>query len=305
MDRGRKPSVLITGCTPGGIGHALALEFHARGTAHIVLPVSAPRLTVIQSLEANGLTVLPLDVTSQESVASCRAKVGDITNGKLDILVNNAGRPCVMPALDNDLDDARATYETNVFGPMRMVQSFIDLLIPARGLILNIASGSAELPYLFSSVYSATKAALLQYSRVLRMELKPFNVRVTTCMAGTVRSNFTGGPQRPLPSKSLYQPVADFYSRRLAFSQNNRTMPHDVFAKKVVSQALLGEGWLGGWIGGTPDYLWVGGFSTLVFFSTWMPRWIAEGLTAVYFQMRAMGKRIQAARQKNREIKKL
>ncbi|RDA86855.1 hypothetical protein CP532_1384 [Ophiocordyceps camponoti-leonardi (nom. inval.)] len=301
MDRGRKPSVLITGCTPGGIGHALALEFHARG-CHVI--ATARRLEVLQSLGAKGLTVLPLDVTSQASVASCRTRVGEITSGKLDILVNNAGRPCVMPALDNDLDDARATYETNVFGPMRMVQSFIDLLIPARGLILNIASGSAELPYLFSSVYSATKAALLQYSRVLRMELKPFNVRVTTCMAGTVRSNFASGPKSSLPSKSLYQPVADLYNKRLTFSQTARTMPHDVFAKKVVSQALLGEGWLGGWIGGTPDYLWAGGFSTLVFIATWMPRWMSEGITAIYFRMRAMSKKIQAARQKNGELKK-
>ncbi|RDA90289.1 hypothetical protein CP533_1495 [Ophiocordyceps camponoti-saundersi (nom. inval.)] len=295
MDRNRKPSVLITGCTPGGIGHALALEFHARG-CHVI--ATARRPEVIESLEAKGLTVLPLDVTSQESVASCRVKVGNIAEGKLDILINNAGRPHVMPALDDDLEDARATYETNVFGPMRMVQSFIDLLIPTRGLIINVASGSAELPYLFSSVYSATKAALLQYSRVLRMELKPFNVRVMTLMAGTVRSNFASGPQRTLPSNSLYQPVADFYNRRINFSQTTSTMPHDVFAKKVASQALLGQGRLGGWIRGTPDYLWVGGLSTLVFFSTWMPRWMSEGLTAVYFQMRAMGKKIQAARQK-------
>ncbi|KAM4063046.1 short chain dehydrogenase [Hirsutella rhossiliensis] len=290
-----KKTVLITGCTPGGIGHALALEFHRRG-CHVI--ATARRLEVIKGLEAQGLSILALDVTSKESVASCKAAVTKLTGGQLDILVNNAGRPHVIPALDVDLDDARATYETNVFGPMRMIQSFIDLLIPARGLIVNISSASSEIPYLFSSVYSATKAALAQYSRVLRMELKPFNVRVMTCMAGTVRSNFASGPGRTLPSNSLYQPVVDFYERRLTFSQTTSTMPHDVFAKKLVSQALLGEGWLGGWVGRSPDYIWAGGMSTVVFLGTLLPRWMSEGLTAGYFQMRRMGDKIKAARQK-------
>ncbi|PHH86719.1 hypothetical protein CDD83_9853 [Cordyceps sp. RAO-2017] len=153
MDPVRKPSVLITGCTPGGIGHALALEFHARG-CHVI--ATARRLEVIQELEGKGLTIIPLDVTSKESVASCRAKVGELTNGRLDILVNNAGRPHVFPALDNDIEDARLTYETNVLGPMLMVQSFIDLLIPARGLIINVSSASSEVPYLFNPLVSAS-----------------------------------------------------------------------------------------------------------------------------------------------------
>ncbi|KJZ76222.1 hypothetical protein HIM_04304 [Hirsutella minnesotensis 3608] len=295
MAPSQRTSVLITGCTPGGIGHALALEFHKRG-CHVI--ATARRLDVLKDLEAQGLTILALDVTSQESVDACKDAVTQLTDGRLDILINNAGRPHVIPALDVDIDDARETYETNVIGPMRMVQSMVGLLIPVRGLVINVASASCELPYLFSAVYSATKAALMQYSRVLRMELRPFGVRVMTCMAGTVRSNFASKPERALPAASLYQPVADFYERRLIFSQTTATMPNSVFAEKLVSQALRGEGWLGGWIGGTPDYLWVGGMSTLVFCGTFLPRWLLEGITAVYFQMPQMGSRIGAARQK-------
>lgn len=213
-------------------------------------------------------------------------------------MATSSGRSHVIPAMDVDIDDARATYETNVLGPMLVIQSFIDYLIPARGLIINISSASSEIPYLFSSVYSATKAALMQYSRVLRMELKPFNVRVMTSMTGTVRSNFASGTGRILPSNSLYQPVADFYQRRLTFSQKTATMPHEVFARKLVSEALKGEGWLGGWIGGTPDYFWAGGMSTIVFLATLMPRWLSESLTSAYFQLPIMGKIIRAARRK-------
>jgi 1-acylglycerone phosphate reductase len=282
-----KTSVLITGCTPGGIGHALALEFHSRGCQVIA---TARRVEVLEDLAAAGLVTLPLDVTSKDSIARCKTEVERITDGRLDILVNNAGRPHVIPALDFDLDDARQTYDTNVFGPMLMVQAFIGLLKEARGLVVMVSSASTELPYLFSGVYSASKNALNQYSRILRMELRPLHVRVMVSMTGTVRSNIAGKPERDLPAGSYYRPVDDLFQKRLLFSQENGTMGHDVFARKLVAQALRGEGWFG-----APDWFWGGGMSSLVWFSTLLPRWMTEGLCALYFGIPTMSRRIAEA----------
>jgi 1-acylglycerone phosphate reductase len=183
---------------------------------------------------------------------------------------------------------------------MLMVQAFISLLIPARGLIINISSASTEIPYLFSGVYSATKGALNTYSRVLRMELEPFNVRVMVSMTGTVRSNFASRPERTLSSDSLYQPVEDMYIKRLGFSQKTDTMPTETFAVGLVNAALKGEGWFGRWIGGTPDWYWGGGMTKLVWLGTLMPRWLSEKLTAMFFEMSTMVRRIQEAGQKKR-----
>ncbi|KAL6863654.1 hypothetical protein J3F83DRAFT_745174 [Trichoderma novae-zelandiae] len=290
-----RKSVLITGCTPGGIGHALALEFHRRG-CHVI--ATARNVDVLKDLAAMGMSAVQLDVTNQDSINACRDEVAIITGGKLDILVNNAGRTHTIPALDIEIDDVRQTYETNVFGPMFTVKAFAELLIAARGLVVNVSSVSSVSAYIFGSVYASTKGAINSYSRVLRLELKPFSVRVMVAMAGTVRSQIASHPHRSLPSTSLYMPVNDYFQRRLVFSQNNATVPTEVFARKLVAAALRGEGYLGGLIGGTPDWFWAGGFATRVRLLSLLPAWVAEGAIAIYFGVSGLKQRLTEARQK-------
>ncbi|KAH7129885.1 hypothetical protein B0J13DRAFT_133032 [Dactylonectria estremocensis] len=287
-----KTFVLITGCSPGGIGHALALEFQRRG-CHVIATVR--NTSLIADMEAPGVSVLELDVTKPASIEECREKVSAITGGRLDILVNNAGRTHTIPALDMDLDDVRATYEVNVFGPMSMAKSFAPLLIPARGLIINISSTSSVIPYLFGALYSSTKGAINTYSRALRMELRPFGVRVMVAMTGTVRSNIASRTHRTLPADSLYMPVNDMFERRLTFSQNASPMDAEGYARRLVTQALKGEGWLGGWVGASPDWFWEGGMARLVWSITLLPRWMSEKVISIFFNMGTMTSRLQAA----------
>lgn len=197
-----------------------------------------------------------------------------------------------------ELDDVRATYEVNVFGPMSMTQAFAPLLIEARGLIINISSISSVVPYLFGAIYSSTKGAINTYSRVVRMELKPFGVRVMVAMTGTVRSNVANRTHRSLPADSLYQPVKDVFTDRLVFSQTQKTMPTEAYTEKIVAQALKGEGYLGGWIGGTPDWYWAGGMSQLTWGLSCLPRWMSESVVSIFFNMGSIAKRLQAGRAK-------
>lgn len=83
-----KKSVLITGCSKGGIGDALAQEFYNKGLGVFA---TARDLTKIEHLKVMGLEVLQLDVTSQESIRQAVEEVQKATGGKLDFLVNNAG----------------------------------------------------------------------------------------------------------------------------------------------------------------------------------------------------------------------
>lgn len=181
---------------------------------------------------------------------------------------------------------------------MLINQSFISLLIPARGLIINNSSASTEMPSLFSSVYSSSKAALNAYSTVLRMELRPFNVRVMVSMTGTVRSNMPSKVEQSLPATSLYAAVNDMYQSRVTWSQRAGTMSAEDFAKGLVTEALKGEGWFGGWIGGTPDWYWRGGMTGFIWWLTLFPRWFSEGVVTSYFGMGKMSSRIREARQK-------
>ncbi|KAK4210485.1 acylglycerone-phosphate reductase [Rhypophila decipiens] len=274
---GPKPgqkTCLITGCTPGGIGHALALEFNRQGV-HVI--ATARNTAVLAELEPLGMSIVALDVTKAESIKTCHEEVAKINGGKLDFLVNNAGRTHTHPATDIDMDDVRETFETNVFGVMAMCQAFVDQLIAAKGLIINIASLAAVTPYAFGSVYSATKAAVVGYSRTMRLELKPFGVRVMVAMTGTVRSQIASKTHRTLPPNSIYQRVKDVFEKRLVFSQNNGTVDTGTYARQLVSSALKYESpsILRAWFG-RPDWFWAGGWASLVWTGTWFGEWLLD-----------------------------
>ncbi|KAK0662133.1 hypothetical protein QBC41DRAFT_260520 [Cercophora samala] len=267
-------TVLITGCTPGGIGHALCLEFHSKGL-HVIATARNPN--VLADLGAMGMSTLALDVTKSDSIKVCHDQVSALTGGKLDILVNNAGRTHTHPATDIDIDDVRETFETNVFGVMAMCAAFSDLLINSKGLIINIASLAAITPYVFGSVYCASKGAVVSYSRTLRLELKPFGVRVMVAMTGTVRSQIASKTHRTLPEGSIYQIVKEIFEKRLTFSQNNATVKTEDFAKRLVANALKPE-WpliLRSWFG-RADWFWAGGWSKGVWASTFFGEWILD-----------------------------
>ncbi len=81
-------SVLITGCSAGGIGDELAQSFHRRG---LRVFATARNLSKIQHLKEMGMDVIELDVTDAGSRKNAVERVKAATGGSLDILINNAG----------------------------------------------------------------------------------------------------------------------------------------------------------------------------------------------------------------------
>jgi 1-acylglycerone phosphate reductase len=155
---------------------------------------------------------------------------------------------------------------------MALTQTFIPLLIPAQGLILNIGSVAAIAPYVFGAVYNASKAALHAYSRTLRLELEPFGVRVLVVVTGGVKSRIAR-TSRVLPEGSLYLEVNEHYQHRLTHSQEGAMDAH-VYAKGVVDAALAGK---------TPRTLWRGNKAWLVWFvrqwlGSWAFDWVLPGM---------------------------
>ena len=228
-----KKTALITGCSPGGIGHALAIQFNSKGL-HVF--ATARNVKAVADLKDLGIEVLQLEVTSPEDVAGVERYISNRTNGSLDYLVNNAGRNYTVPALDVDLTEVQATFETNVFAVMRMCQTFAPLLIQSKGTIVQIGSLAGEMPYVFGSAYNASKAALHAYSDTLRVELAPFDVKVIVVVTGGVQSNIAR-THRELPGDSLYRPLETEYRRRQVHSQES-AMETTVYAEGVVKAAL-------------------------------------------------------------------
>jgi NAD(P)-dependent dehydrogenase (short-subunit alcohol dehydrogenase family) len=141
-----KKTVLITGCSAGGIGAALAVAFQKRGF-HVFATARVPAKMPPEFAHLPDVTRLPLDVTSRASIDAAVAAVRKATGGTLDILVNNAGVPYVVPALDADVRVARDVFDANFFGVLETTKAFAPLLVAAApgAIVVNICSTAAHI----------------------------------------------------------------------------------------------------------------------------------------------------------------
>lgn len=223
--------VLITGCG-SGIGKALARAFHAAGWR---VCATARRPETIADLAGAGMLTLPLDVTSDASIAQAL----DTLRGKglrIGTLVNNAGYGSMGPLLDIPGDEWKRQFDVNVFAPMALARAVLpDMIARRSGLIVNVSSISGVTPTPFAGPYCASKAALTALSDSLRMELAPFGVRVVTVQPGGIRTSFgdNASKQVTLADDSPYQAYRESVLARASASQERAT-PAEDFARDLV-----------------------------------------------------------------------
>ena len=233
-------TVLITGCSAGGIGHGLAAEFARRGL-HVF--ATARDLSKMTDLEKKAnITLLSLDVTSSSSIADAVASVKSKTGGTLDYLVNNSGALYVMPILDVNIEKAKAMFDVNVWGVIAVAQAFAPLLIAAQGMVVNISSVTALLRTPWMGLYSASKAAGDMTSEILRVEMEPLSVKVMTVVTGAVRTQiFSKARVDPLPEGSVYRAAEQEIRKRMAGEDVFTASTTEEYARGVVSDVLAGK----------------------------------------------------------------
>ncbi|KAL8376845.1 hypothetical protein RB595_007802 [Gaeumannomyces hyphopodioides] len=239
----KRKIVLITGCSAGGIGSALALEFHAQG--HLVFATGRTPAKMAHLAEA-GIQTLEMDVTSDASIAGAvRAVVahqeasGGDGAARLDVLVNNAGVNYVMPFADADMARVRAVIDTNVMGVLAVTHALLPLLVAARGVVATVGSVCQVFNPPFQAPYNASKAALAAAADTLRVELAPLGVRVVHIVTGAVATALmehkgADGPDL-LPRGSWYEAVRDVVEKRTFLEAGGVkfTTPAD-YARQVV-----------------------------------------------------------------------
>ncbi|KAH8879009.1 NAD(P)-binding protein [Thozetella sp. PMI_491] len=232
-------TVLITGCSEGGIGGALAESFQKRGF-HVF--ATARSLAKMKHLaELPNVTLLTLDVTSRESIEGAVAAVTKHTNGTLDVLVNNSGLGYSVPALDANLKMARDVFDVNFFGVVETTQLFAPLLIASKGTIVNICSTAAHVDGLWSTMYAASKAAQEKFSESLRLELEPFEIKVLSIIAGAVATNMAANvPHFEVREGLFYKASEKEIARQAAGEMSHGGMDISLFADKVVGDVVRG-----------------------------------------------------------------
>jgi len=186
--------VVVTG-GGRGIGRVIAERFGDEKAIVVVLDLD------FAAEEQRAIHQVVCDVTSPESVA---AAISGITErfGRIDVLINNAGIN-VEGAVES-LDPARfrAAFDVNVFGVFLLSQAVIPIMKAAgRGRIINAASFAAIIPSVGAAAYGASKAAVVQFTRVLAGELGPWNITVNAYAPGMIPTAMNGFADLPAPAQ--------------------------------------------------------------------------------------------------------
>jgi NAD(P)-dependent dehydrogenase (short-subunit alcohol dehydrogenase family) len=173
----------VTGATSGS-GRAIARRFVDEGATVVMLARGEARLEEMRAQLGDRAVAQPTDIGDPDSVRAAFTLIGE-RFGKLDVLINNAAiyRPCPVEQLSDD--DIMAQVRTNFLGPVYTSRAALPLLKAAGGGdIINTSSESTLDPFPMLSIYVSTKAALEAFSHVLRSEVEPEGVRVSTVVQG-------------------------------------------------------------------------------------------------------------------------
>jgi 3-oxoacyl-[acyl-carrier protein] reductase len=185
----RDKTALITGASRG-IGQAVAEVFVKHGASVILTARSASVQELAAKLDSSGKTATAVvgdlreDATVRECIKVCRAR-----HGKLDILVNNAGAmPQAVLGMIR-MEDARQLFELNVLALVNLTQLVSRMMTP-RGSIINVSS-IAWRGIVGSSMYSASKGAVVSFTLASAKELGPRGIRVNAIAPGFIDTELT------------------------------------------------------------------------------------------------------------------
>lgn len=183
-----RPSVLITGAS-SGLGAAMATRMLALGW-RVFGTSRKPRAQAAARGGAAEIEWIAMDVCEDASVDRGLAEVF-ARAGRLDGLVCNAGFGIYGSVEETTLERARAQFETNYFGVLRVARPVIEhMRTRGTGRLLFVGSLSGRAPIPFQSHYSASKAAIEVLVFALANELHPFGLSVSLIEPGDIDTAF-------------------------------------------------------------------------------------------------------------------
>ena len=197
----KQPIALVTGAS-SGIGKATAQQLAEAGFK--VYGTSRRGAQTSQQ----GFSLLHLDVTSDESVAAVVKELLRL-EGRIDLLVNNAGFGVAPGAAEeSSMEQARAIFETNFFGLVRMTRAVVPhMRQQGSGRIINISSVLGLLPMPYGALYAATKHAVEGYSESIDHELRTRGIRVCLVEPAYTKTEFDANMLQPDAKLEEYSAV--------------------------------------------------------------------------------------------------
>jgi NAD(P)-dependent dehydrogenase (short-subunit alcohol dehydrogenase family) len=171
-----------------------------------------------------------MDVDRDESVRSAFHSV-EVSEGRLAAVVACAGWGLAGAVEDTPIDHAKAQFETNFWGAVRVVQAALPVMRRQRGgriVLVGSIGGVIGLP--FQAFYSASKFALEGYGESLAYEVAPFNIDVTVVEPGNVKTDFTASRRivEPTTGASAYTDASARAIGKMAHDEARGVPPGDI-----------------------------------------------------------------------------
>lgn len=229
-DKGRV--VLITGAS-SGIGKACAEHLHRRGYRVYGTTRREPG-----ELPAFAHTMIRMDVDDDDSVER-GIRLILAHEGRLDVVVNNAGVGISGAVEDTRLDEARAQFETNFFGVLRVCRQALPVMrAQGAGRIINIGSVAGLIGVPFNGLYCASKFALEGLSEALRMEVKPHGIHVSLVEPGDINTSMSARSLETQESASNPAYRANHTAAREIMARDEEEGPPPSVVAKLVEDII-------------------------------------------------------------------
>lgn len=197
-----KKAALITGAS-SGIGAATAVEFAKNGYFVYLMGRDKERLQEVASKCRAGASLLSCDLTD---TAALKKRLDEMTQSKIyavDTVINNAGIYTQHSTEQGSDELWFKQFEVNMLAPVRIVRQILPYLQKQKhGSIVNISSTLGLRPTAATAAYSATKAALINWTQSLALELGPSNIRVNCICPGIVDTPIHGFHSLAAPEKN-------------------------------------------------------------------------------------------------------
>jgi len=231
MDKERA-GIWITGAN-SGIGKATVKEFVSVGCNVFA---SARRVNELNRLTENDsesqISIYPCNVASRANVDQTFKKIS--TEYKINCLINNAGITSFKSVEENSVKEIDDVINTNLLGSIYTIKAVLPHFIRnGEGTIINVLSVVTEKTFTNSSVYSASKMGLLGYARVLREEVRKYNIRVINVIPGATETPIWTREMRDENSERMMNPESIARLMVSAFLQSDNLVVEDIVVRPL------------------------------------------------------------------------
>jgi len=240
----RKGRALVTGAS-SGIGRETARRLAQEGFQVIASARRRERLDELAK-ENQNIISRPVDLSDAQELKKFCQEISALSE-PVSVLINNAGFSVRGAIEDVSLASIRRLFEVNVYGLIKVTQACLPAMRRIRyGTIVNLSSVVGKFPYPTSGPYAATKHAVEAITDALRMEVRPFGIRVITIRPGVIGTEFNDVANKltgDLLSRTDpdYKPVYKAYGAAMGKLFSNIVIPGPEIIANLILEAVLSD----------------------------------------------------------------